>query len=638
MKKKRKTRLHDLLLPAAVPIALLMGIVGYLWEIPTAARTASDVGDALYYTLRLFLFLPAPITPGNLWWHVARWLAPMTVLWALFYVFELQLRTFFLRTRARFFGKNHIVLGYNDNSRHYSANLCMAGKRTVVICKENVSREERLEMARKGILLWRCRTFDAPTDWLREDFAYLHVAQSESVTFLYENDFDNLSAFLTFCDCLLQKAPQTGEKPHRIHCRIRCRDVHVRALICDYYEAICRKDKKWRKRIRLDLFDEDVLAVRSVLRQLPLHTANYQKMPTERLPDDGETWNVSLAVVGCNTVGVQFILQAVNVGVIGNGGCIRIDVYDADAQAESRLYASYPELWRAAEIEFHCVDVRTAEFDEALRQKQFTYIAICFHDPVVAIGAMQKMHTRFSDVPTVISAGNGFSLLSDACGMENTTVLPEAGKLLRDRTIDAADLIAVCSNHWYGLFAEGEEEALRASEKMGAAVAVENGAAREEWNGLSEYDRASSRAQAAHSICKRAYIRRFYECYLFDGTLRESRTVYASAEVRRYLERAEAELIRIRTTGQTQDLMAFLRRNPMLAQLAELEHSRWCHYMYSEGWTHGSLPGKPRSKDTEHKRHPCLVSWQQICEEFPETVFYDLISVTVLRYLPEVDI
>ena len=633
--KFRERQLRGVLLPSLALVSLLTGVIGYLLAIPQSLRAVGDVGNALYASFRLFFLLPVSLNPDNFVWRLARWLAPGTSLYFLFCVFELPCRTYVLRLTATWFGKLHIVLGYNDRSRHYSANLSLEGKRVVVLCNRVVAREERLEMVRKGILLVHCRTFDSPALWLREDFSGLRISDAKSVNFLYEDDFENLSAFMTFCDCL--KAQTSSDRRHlvRIRCRIRCADPHIRSLIRDYYEAFYRNEKGDRYKPELHLFDEDVLAVRNVLRHVPLHTVNYSRILPGVLPDRTEVWDVHLAVVGCNTIGVQFLLQAVNVGVIGRGGRIYLDVYDCDPKAESRFYALYPEIYRAAEINFHCVDVKTAEFDEVLREKSFTYIAVCFRDPVVAMGAMRKMSKLFRHVPIVVSAENGFAALCDVCRMENTTVIPDAAKLLKDRVIDGSDRLAVCMNHWYTLFAEGEDEALRESEKQGISVGAEDTLAWDEWNRTSEYARESTRAQAEHAVCKQDYIRFFYERYLFDGTPRQKAITYQPGEVRRYLERCEDEIICIRASGQAEDMAAFLHRNPLLSGLAELEHVRWCHYMYSDGWTPGSLPGKPRSKDVTHKRHPYLVSWEKICTDFPETVFYDLISVTVLRSLSE---
>lgn len=141
------------------------------------------------------------------------------------------------------------------------------------------------------------------------------------------------------------------------------------------------------------------------------------------------------------------------------------------------------------------------------------------------------------------------------------------------------------------------------------------------WHELSRIKKESSKASANHARTKIAIIKAIYGSNNYD----EDTLIKKLSEGIDWLKNAQRQY-----QGEKfqSELTAYLKSEPIIDFLTQLEHKRWCNSYYLMGFVHGP------TKDEKNKTHPCLIEeWSRIVTDQFMTCQpqYDLISVFALR-------
>ena len=330
--------------------------------------------------------------------------------------------------------------------------------------------------------------------------------------------------------------------------------------------------------LRIRFVDEIALFCYNLLYEHPLYN----------LPENRH--DISVMLVGCGCLGMRMLKTVVWAGQI-DGFTLKIKVYDKQAkEIENKLLLQCPEL-KGYGIDFIDVDIESAELKEKMKDSlDAAYVCIATGSDDLNLSTAENLYHIFRrnniDYTPPI-----FTRVRKTIKSENYN---EKGSYLKNRNI-----------HLFGTVdSVFKEKTLFNSKLENLAFAVnlcycwalgadkesfEYGAAAEALYG-SEYNRRSSMAAALHIAAK------LYSCGLANKE---------NSEI------GEENLLKF------EKLIS--EKKTKLDDLAKNEHDRWNAFVRSEGYvgvdmeTVKGYADKTHShKDDESKRHPCILSWEEL--------------------------
>lgn len=569
--------------------ALLCGLAGsWQYYAPlglTPGRLASAVA---YSTLKLFLFSPQAglADPAPALYTLAMWLCPLCTAAAVYRLAESALRHH-LGGVSRYFRSYTLVYGCHPDSLLLAGNLRRGGRlgrKLLLVTDAPLGLEERLPLERSGMVVFPLALAGEDGPALRAGLRRLHLARCAEVVLYHPDPAANLTAYLRLNDYFKGRLPG-----RRLDCALFCGDPAVERLAL---EARAAGDP-----LELKLFQPADLAARQLLRDHPLHKNLLSSHPPKpyaarRL---GDLRPCRLLIAGLGTCGERVLVRAAELGTLDPDRKLRVTVLDRDGARKSHLLSGrYPQIGRVCELEFLSVDIRSDEA-RALAGTlagSVTCAAVCFEDPSTALWAAELLGDALPGVPIGVRLDRGGALADRLSGR----VFAFGGRetlLTREYVMDARlDWSAVEFNARY----ERAKDGVLAGETDPAAR-------RREWDELSPEKKESCRAQAAYLDCLRDL-----RAYLF-----------APGEL-------EALAVAFRDCRDAGAVLSMLSdpAHARLAELARLEHARWCRCMYLRGYRRGE-------RNEGAKTHPCLIDdWEELCREHGNTVRYDLIPALYL--------
>lgn len=569
--------------------ALLCGLAGsWQYYAPmglTPGRLASAVA---YSTLKLFLFSPQAglADPAPALYTLAMWLCPLCTAAAVYRLAESALRHH-LGGVSRYFRNYTLVYGCHPDSLLLAGDLRRGrrlGRKLILVTDAPLNLEERLPLERSGMVVFPLAMAGEDGPALRAGLRRLHLARCAEIVLYRPDPAANLTAYLRLNDYFRERLPG-----RRLDCALFCGDPAVERLALEVRSA--------GDPLELKLFHTADLAARQLLRNHPLHknllpVASETPRSARRL---GDLRPCRLLLVGLGACGERVLVRCAELGTLDPERKLRVTVLDRDGERKGHLLAGrYPQLRRVCDLEICSVDLRG---DEALALIEglagsVTYAAVCLEDPSAALWAAEVLGDLLPDVPVGVRLDRGGALAGRLRGRAFAFGARE--KLLtREYVMDAGlDRNAAAFNARYERARTGAP-----------GVETDPEVGRRAWEELSPEKKESSRAQAAYQGCLEDL-----RGYLFER------------------EELEALAGRFRDCGDAGAVLSMLSEpdSARLAELARLEHARWCRCMYLRGYRRGE-------RNEAEKTHPCLIDdWEELCREHGDTVRYDLIPALYL--------
>jgi hypothetical protein len=569
--------------------ALVLGIIGYVQYQQTANQEVS-YGNALYHTAQLFmLHTPHFERRVPLTLEVARWLAPMTLLFGLFEFARgiLRQETSY-HTLSRLEGHT-IICGLGQKGCELVRRFCReqktAGKQAVVAIDEAPRAEVVAECEQLGAIVL---AGDATRP---ETLVEARVGRAARLFAVCPNDATN-------CEIAAQASHLRCVKAGiALECNIHVSRAELREALEQTLRA--HSDTGSIKLHFVDAFDPEALDL--ILYGLPLDHGGIE-------PED--TRAAHLVILGFGRMGRALALRAAQLGVFANGKRLRISVLDRRAEGyRADLLFRHPQIEKVADLQFYQLEAASPEARRLVEcwcaeTGATTSIAFCFGDETLSLELALRLLPLFepNDVRAAVRLSRQAGLahllsqLRESPSSEPSATGDRSGNPTDE---DVQIRRALARLRPYGMeerFARLADPGAESVEKSASEIHrayVElslRRAAREpgglekakakpelrEWDALSEDLRESNRQQAAHLVFKLRAI---------------GREVVPVETDRLAVEKFSADELEL---------------------LARMEHARWVAERLIANWTPASQKNIPR------RETPNLVPWEQLKDNIRE--------------------
>ena len=560
--------------------------------------------------------------------------------------------------------KKLMVFGYNQNTKILIDNLFRkqqdeemkeADKYLVYLVADvEVSKNEEIELAKKGVLLLR-------TDYLKADMNERKKLREymDKVILFEDSATRNLAILLemekTETEIEEEQKKKKKIKEKVIECHIFCQDEAVRELIEIPHEDIREKESKVR--IDVKVFSLAELIVRKMFDKEMLYSLH------------GDSMNIHMLIAGFGALGQEVLKETMNLGIISGNGNIWIDVVDNTAEEKADLfmknfakgmlkeergehslcYVLNDSFDGELQIRFFNMDLRGKNFKETLdiitcknntegkAEMPLTYVAVCVTKADVAIACMNEVKAyasqdeRYQDLPIAVR------MEMDSCVVEYfkqdenkyKKVFPIAenkSTITLDNIFDEEDeKRAKATNSTYNSMYEkilNKNQETDRDKEFSLEKDIRKDCDKE-WAILS-YDNKESNRQLSHynNVTLKEIIKAMYE----EEKERLWSLLIGNEEA--LLQKAENKGAYGYTYHQ-QELLQKLQDEKYkdIKEFMKIEQRRWCYNHAVSGWTYGN-------RDDKKKVHDCLTSFDELMEKHPEKVVYNLIPL-LMQYEEE---
>lgn len=561
--------------------------------------------------------------------------APVCTATAVFRAIEL-----FLRKKMFHIKKIHrdeiIIFGYHRDVKILFQNInaySPAGKDKRVIhliTKTDIGEAEELALSQKGVIVYR---YYFPDEFKKDEFQTLckkiELDKVKSIIFYEESAAANLSLYLMFTDQLKEFSH------HRLKFYCFCDDGGIQAIAEDFYDTRAKKDYD------LVFFDIDDLKTRRMFEEHPLYTFQkdiFEEKGRQAVSEPG-FWNVHMLIIGFGKTGQQILKQAVNLAVLHSKSELLFDIIDYDIGEKKSCFLNMfcPENIEETEneiivgrsctdgilrIRFHQLDIQKYEFKITLEQiisgNPLTYAAVCLRSPEHSIRCMielEKLLLR-DEKERSVSVPVAVRLEVDRQIAEylehNTALFKDVFSMPAERDVLSFDFICSEKHDSSAIHYHWNYQSIKIAGQVDMQAGPEQGESetdREElWNALPLYKQQSNRMLSYHDLTKRVVFG--IHCGL-------------NAESAGELEEYRKNMDQVPLVFQAQDLLFQIRTNPVLNEMARMEHRRWSYFMLMNGWKYGE------SKDEFLKLSPYLCGWEKLFRDHEDMAVYDIIPVFV---------
>ena len=575
--------------------ALACALAGsWLYYSPKIASGAQLVSSTAFSAVKLFLFSPGAglADPVPLAYAIAMWLCPLCTAVAVFRLLESTLRHA-LGGLSRFFRPYILVCGQGSDCLTLVDSLRHGGgffrRKVILVTQSPLPVELRLPLERGGVTVFAMPLENATAAERTVCLRRLHLDRADGAVLFHPEVSLNFS-ILKSLEQHLEKYPRRcGALP----CALYSGDGSMQPLISRY-----RQEHQGAGGSPLDLkcFSTAALAARDLFLRRGLGADSLAQLDGSAQPhkQTGSLKPSRLLIAGLGACGEAVLLHAAALSPTAPGALLDVTVLDQDAEQKlHRIKAKYPQLHRFVTLQAVQMDVLSDELPRALHGGGFTYAAVCFRDPSLALRTAEALE---GDFPIGVR-------------------------------LDGSDALARCLDESGGPFQRafpfGERRSLLTQELVlgtrldEAAMAFHAGYCAQEqrlfhpetppipWDALDSLKKDSTRAQAAY-------------CQSYLIPLRD-----------KLLSRCELEICRNALSDCKDNagmLRTLLSAHPAIALLARLEHERWCGFLYAHGY-------QGRDGNTRNDLfHPCLVDWEALLrdDETCKTVCYDLIPILLM--------
>lgn len=569
--------------------ALVLGIIGYVQYQPRSEQGVS-YGNALYHTAQLFmLHSPHFEEPVPLTLEVARWLAPMTLLFGLVeFVRRVLRQEISHHTLSRLEGHT-IVCGLGQKGGELIRRLCrerkMAGRRAVVAIDENPRAEVLAECEELGVVVL------AGDATRQETLVEARVGQAARLFAVCPDDATN-------CEIAAQASHLRSMKAtSALECNIHVSRAELREALEHTIRA--HSDTGSMKLHFVDAFDPEALDL--LLYGLPLDHEGIG-------PRDSRA--AHLVILGFGRMGRALAMRAAQLGVFANGKRLRISVLDGRAETHrADLLFRHPQIETVADLQFHQLEAASPQARRLVEgwcaeTGALTSIAFCFGDETLSLELALRLLPLFepNDVRIAVRLSRQTGLahllsqLRESSPAEHSATGGRSGNpteedLQARRAL--ARLRPFGMEERFGCLADPGTESVersarevhrayvelslrRAAEKPGGLEKAKARPELRDWDLLSEDLRESNRQQAAHLVFK--------------------------------LRAIGCEVVPVETDRLAVEKFS----TEELELLARMEHARWVAERLIANWTFA------KEKSILRRENPNLVPWEDLKDNVRE--------------------
>jgi hypothetical protein len=325
---------------------------------------------------------------------------------------------------------------------------------------------------------------------------------------------------------------------------------------------------------------------------------------------------VRVAIVGFDTLGKSVLYRALNLGHFFNQKPIQVFIFDENITAHKSHFSLHwlvslekegywnvrfcemntlADQWETfSQVIFASADAeanfRNAMFlaDRCRRSLSENRVqAYVFSDTYTAVGnLLEKNEEAFKNI-------HAFGFFNELCSYNLITA-------------EVLDTAAKRANYFYNQLHEYNKEGKSTDQQ---------------WRGLSAFLQDSNRMQVEHLMIKLPVINHYLEKKEIQFTDEEQQL--ALAKQRWFKHNTPIVWEKNEQIKDANQLFKYLPLD-VLDRLARIEHTRWNAFHILNGWqpltveAGGTLP----KKDKKTKRHPCLVSWEDL-EQVSESHKHD---------------
>lgn len=513
-----------------------------------------------------------------------------------------------------------LVLGQGKQKEKF-VDALVADCRLTVVEANTISEEKKSSYLRNGVKLIQ-KYSDVPMETILKS---LKLSRYESFLLCDENIMENIEYLKLLVTA--GSDPKNGFKTCR-QIYICCSDSSMSEIIRQYYDSLDVKN------MDINIVDVQQMAVNKMFLQHPIYQLN-----------DKDHRDVHMGIIGFGEFGQHTVRQALNLSVLSADSHICIDIFDkhmsdiigsfmkhfsVDILDNLKLCSeeicleertSYYELQLPMDngnhsfgmdgtvtLRFWNADAQTLSFHKIFKKchagMPFTYLVIAMGDTYAIADTLMELKQLLyekgvSDIKIPIAVRtkdrkNIVDVYRQNCLFEivqskdiysydsltNESILNQA-KVFNHRYNVLYDVISSYKKEGKLLDAqfmlqiektltEDQQQIENDTEKLDAA-----------WHDMKIFDRESSIAQALHQDVK--------------DWLINIQKAYSLTEDKEELER--------------------------------IEHRRWTIFMITQGFRYE----KADRKDLNARTHPCILNWQQLKIEKPETLEYDFTPYYILQ-------
>lgn len=513
-----------------------------------------------------------------------------------------------------------LVLGEGATQTHFVDSLS-ADCHLTVIESSIISEEKKLKYLNHGIKFIQKYTDISLSTILKS----LKLSHFESFLLCDDNiteNIDNLKLIIDSCN----ESRSNNSLYQRIY--ICCNDSSMSEIIKQYY------DKQNNKNIEINIIDINQMAVNKMLLEHPIYLAN-----------DKKHCDVHIGIIGFGQFGQSTLLQSLNMAVLSADSHICIDVFDKNISdiigtfmkhfsvdildglrfVSEELFSgeqtNYYELCLPSSItgnslgmdgnitlRFWQADTQTLQFNKIFKkcneQMPFTYLVIAIgntHSMVNTIITLKqllyKKDASGTNIPIIIRTKSRKNMIEiyredNLFEISQSKDIFSYDSLMNHRIVDKAKIFNHRYNILYDIINQYKQSdkilddtfMLKIEQTLSEEqLLIEQGRTRldETWHNMKIFERESSIAQAMHQTVKEWLI--FQEkAYSLDTDKEE---------------------------------------------LEKLEHRRWTIFMITQGFKYE----KSNCKNMNAKTHPCILTWEQLKAERPDTLEYDFTPYYMLK-------
>ncbi len=534
-------------------------------------------------------------------------------------------------------GKNceHILIfGYNSDVKSMLRNnksIDLKKNCVHIITAGNIAADEFYRLNKNGYILHMIDVLKANESELPDLLEKIYAEKAKNVILFEDSSIRNFSLLQLF---RLNEAddPSRIKLPGGAKISCRCEEDGISRLIAEYYD----KTSGTEAFFDLELIGLPEMQIHKMYSEIPLHTV-YKNSDTP-LHD----WNVHLLVVGLGTLGMEAVLQAMNLGVVHECNRIVIDVADPEIESKKHIFMnqfseetfdfsdSKLTLKSSAadghmEINFYSMNAKYNDFYNHIHQNTktdpYTYAVITLEDVDLSVNCVMQIEEIFCEhsahIPILMRMDSDRRLagyISDASGLlADVSLIDDRScvitlDMIINREIDKR---AKEYNHFYNNIS------IISADDTGTAD-NSDADAEKEWNKIRLFRRLSSKAAAYHDEVKNDIIPRLAAENGVELKNKLEQLLGPSGLIMQYTGKAW------RMNGTEQELLEQIKNDRFAYTLASLEHRRWCCYMASIGWRCGE-------RSDRFRRNPCIVTQEELMKKLPDMCKYDLMSL-MARY------
>lgn len=551
-----------------------------------------------------------------------------------------------------------IIFGYNDMVKSFLNNEISSKRKIIVVTNTALNNDELIEYFKKNVWIVNSNAIES-NDSKDLDKLFSLINHVKYVFLFDEDALTNYTLALSICDYLLE-APVLVEKK-KIYCYAE--DYHAKVMLSNYFNNIINKQESDTD-IQID--DYNIFDISS------LRARKFFENDSNSIVTNFDKDNIHNVIIGFGNLGHAFFDEIINRSVYNQNGELRIDIIGNDIETEMnyvlnrisnryvyRMSDNHYELSNTddrcdgkLDIYFHNASIEHKDFYNVIKgiatesKDGIDNIFICTKQESItirAINILEEMKAKHGELFNNnvrlnlrlehLNKYSNTQKLTDQISQNKFKweIITTASEILTMDMIENVDNtnMAAAFNYIYNKLSDSISNMLYNDAKPNSffdlsainilkqafkkgASAKEEADAKEQWRKLEFPKRHATWELVFHNKVKESIMD-----YKKDST---GKNKYDKKEMR-------DELIELsKKVFDNKTLKEYINSSSQskLFDFIKIEHRRW---NYSKAFT--GFHYDPKG-DKNRYQHRCLLTYDKLVENAPDTVLYDLIPMIYL--------